>query len=100
MGETYIFRYCPAGTFTMGSPESERYRPLDETQHSVTLTKGFRILDTEVTQAMWITVTGQRPMAEIADLLDDWIGPNKPVGQITWNDCQDFILTLNTGGYV
>jgi formylglycine-generating enzyme required for sulfatase activity/pectate lyase len=31
----------PAGTFVMGSPETEAYRKADETQHKVTITKPF-----------------------------------------------------------
>lgn len=45
------FRYVPPGTFTMGSPSTELGRPDDnsETQHEVTLTKGFYIGIFEVT---------------------------------------------------
>ena len=38
------------GTFTMGSPETER-KKCDETEHNVTLTKGFYLGKYEVTQA-------------------------------------------------
>ncbi len=31
----------PAGTFMMGSPETEKHREDDETQHKVTITKPF-----------------------------------------------------------
>ena len=51
-GITYNFRYCPSGTFTMGSPTSEPGREDDETQHRVTL-DGFWMLETEVTVGMW-----------------------------------------------
>ena len=33
--------WCQPGTFQMGSPEEEKDREEDETQHKVTLTKGF-----------------------------------------------------------
>lgn len=47
-GVEYAFRWCPAGTFTMGSPEDEPYRNhRNETQHRVTLTKGFWMLEAE-----------------------------------------------------
>ena len=71
-GVEYAFRYCPAGTFTMGSPVEECARHTytwgmerltgesgsvryfyDETQHKVTLTRGFWMLETEVTVEMW-----------------------------------------------
>lgn len=35
----YAFRWCPAGTFKMGE---------DKEQHSVTLSNGFWMLETEV----------------------------------------------------
>jgi len=35
------FAWIPAGTFMMGSPKSEEGRGEDETQHQVTLSKGF-----------------------------------------------------------
>jgi formylglycine-generating enzyme required for sulfatase activity len=35
------FVWIPPGTFLMGSPKEEQYRRGDETQHKVTLTKGF-----------------------------------------------------------
>ena len=55
-GATYVFRYSPAGTFTMGSPEKEKNRKQDERQHEVTITRGFWILETPVTQAFWKSV--------------------------------------------
>ena len=54
-GIEYAFRWCPPGTFTMGDEECY------ETPHSVTLTKGFWMLETEVTQAMWKSVMGENP---------------------------------------
>ncbi|MBP3532130.1 MAG: formylglycine-generating enzyme family protein [Thermoguttaceae bacterium] len=52
-GVDFAFRYCPAGTFWMGSPESEEGREDDETQHRVKLTRGFWMLETPVTVGMW-----------------------------------------------
>ena len=47
-GVEYAFRWCPAGTFIMGSPESDVHRNDDETQHRVVLSCGFWMLETEV----------------------------------------------------
>src|SRR5271163_1929332 len=35
------FAWIPAGTFLMGSPKQEESRSWDESQHRVTLTRGF-----------------------------------------------------------
>ncbi|MBP5627270.1 formylglycine-generating enzyme family protein [bacterium] len=49
-GTKMAFRYVEPGTFTMGSPNNELGHKSDETQHSVTLTKGFYIGIFEVTE--------------------------------------------------
>ena len=48
-----------AGTFNMGSPDTEDGRAARETQHSVTLTKNFYIGKYPVTQDEWVTVIGE-----------------------------------------
>ena len=53
-GVVMRFRGCPAGTFMMGSPDWEAGRDSDsETRHAVTLSSGFWIGETEVTQGQW-----------------------------------------------
>lgn len=56
-----VMRKIPAGTFTMGSPTNELGRWVGETQHTVTLTKGFYIGVFEVTQRQWELVMGNNP---------------------------------------
>ena len=85
------FVYCPPGTFMMGSPKSEPERNLDETQHQVTLTKGFYIGTTEVTQGQWKAVMGNNPSAFSS------CGDDCPVEQVSWDDCQEFLRKLNDG---
>ena len=51
----------PAGGFTMGSPEDEKDRRVDEAQVAVTLTKPFGLGKTEVTQGQWKKVMGTEP---------------------------------------
>ena len=52
-GVKMILHYCPPGTFLMGSPADEPARDVYETQHKVTLTGGFWMAETEVTQGQW-----------------------------------------------
>ena len=60
-GVEFAFHYCPPGTFLMGSPEDEEERLDYETQHEVTLTRGFWLMETPVTQEQWRAVTGDNP---------------------------------------
>ena len=52
-GLTMRLRGCPAGSFIMGSPDWEDGHLNEEIQHRVTLTKGFWMGETEVTQGQW-----------------------------------------------
>jgi formylglycine-generating enzyme required for sulfatase activity len=83
----YAFRWCPAGTFQMGSPESETSRDNDETQHRVTLSQGFWMQETEVTQEQWESVMGNNP--------SNFKGGRLPVEKVSWNDCQEYMRKLN-----
>ncbi|MCL2120235.1 MAG: formylglycine-generating enzyme family protein [Planctomycetaceae bacterium] len=86
-GVEYPFRWCPAGTFMMGSPEDEKERESNETQHQVTLTSGFWLLETPVTQAMWKGVMGSNSGA--------FQEKNFPVNCVSWTDCQAYVEKLN-----
>lgn len=81
-GVEFSFRWCPAGSFVMGSPDSEEGRGNDEKQHKVTLTKGFWMMETEVTQKQWKTVMETNP--------SNHIGDDYPVEFVTWDECQKF----------
>src|ERR1035438_2910603 len=48
--------WIPPGTFVMGSPTSEAERHSDETQHTVTLTKGFYMGKYAVTQGEYLAL--------------------------------------------
>ncbi|MBP5786401.1 MAG: formylglycine-generating enzyme family protein, partial [Kiritimatiellae bacterium] len=74
--------WCPAGSFTMGSPEAEERRYDDEMQHHVTLTKGFWLAKYELTQKQWLAVMGNNP--------SNWKGDDLPVECVSWNDCKEF----------
>ena len=90
-GVDFAFRWCPAGTFQMGSPLSEAERGDSETRHEVTLTKGFWMLETSVTQGMYRAITGSNPSSFKS-------GDNYPVEQVSWFDSQSFCESLNALG--
>ncbi len=64
-------RWCPAGEFVMGSPKGEPGRDIDEDQYPVTLSRGFWLGETEVTQAQWKTVMGRSLRDQAARMLAD-----------------------------
>ena len=81
------FVWIAPGTFLMGSSPEEKARRSDETQHRVTLTKGFYMGVHLVTQEEWQIVMGSNPGQFRG-------GKNLPVEQVSWDDCQEFIRKL------
>ena len=79
------------GTFTMGVDTvmvTEGDANLDELPaHEVTVSP-FSIGQTEVTQELWEAVMGTNPSSFTGD-------PQRPVEQVSWEDCQEFISRLN-----
>jgi formylglycine-generating enzyme required for sulfatase activity len=86
------FVYISPGTFMMGSPSNEPGRDNDEKQHRVTLTQGFYMQTTEVTQGQWKTVMGSN--LNRAESFKN-CGNDCPVENVDWNDTQQFIRKLN-----
>ena len=76
----------------MGSPSSEAERDKDERQHRVTLTKGFYLQTTEVTQGQWERVMESRPWSGKEYVREN---DNNPAVYISWDDCQVFVRKLN-----
>ncbi|MFZ2630545.1 MAG: SUMF1/EgtB/PvdO family nonheme iron enzyme [Desulfosalsimonadaceae bacterium] len=83
MGPAVRMEFCPIhpGTFLMGEGNGE---------HKVTLTKEFYMGKYLVTQAQWQEIMGGNPSYHK--------GWNKPVEEVSWNDCQGFINKLNQRG--
>jgi len=82
------FKLIPAGSFLMGSPDSENDRqPYEGPQHKVTLTKPFYLGIYEVTQEQYEKVMGSN--------LSNFKGPKLPVENVSWNDAQDFCRKLS-----
>ncbi len=83
------FVYIQPGTFIMGSPTNEPGRDSVEAQHRVTLTKGFYMQTTEVTQGQWKALMGSNPSRFKS------CGDNCPVEKVSWKAVQKFIRKLN-----
>ena len=77
---------APGGTVTIGSPDSERQRQADETQHQVTLS-AFYVDPHEVTQQDYQAVMGTNP--------SHFRGDNLPVEQVTWYDAINYCNKLS-----
>lgn len=87
-------RWIAPGKFMMGSPENEAERWDDEVQHEVELTEGYWMADTVCTQALWQAVMGDNPSHF---KVDDQGNPTplRPVENVSWNDCQEFLRRIN-----
>ena len=86
-GVEYRMRWIADGTFMMGSPEDdEDHFPDEGPQHPVTITRGFWLGETPVTQALWQAVMQENP--------SHFRGPELPVEQVSWEDCQRLCAQL------
>jgi formylglycine-generating enzyme required for sulfatase activity len=88
------FVWIPPGQFVMGSPKKEIEDPefggrarQPETQHKVTLTKGFYMSVNTVTQEQWKEIMGNNPSMFKGE-------KNLPVEHVSWDDCQEFMKKL------
>ena len=97
------FVYIRPGSFMMGSALSsskvaaryggkETWYKFAHPQHHVTLTKGFYLQTTEVTQGQWERVMGSRPWSGKVSVREN---ANNPAVYVSWEDCQQFIRKLN-----
>ncbi len=84
------FVYIEPGTFMMGGPAAKPGRwTVEGTQHQVTLTQGYYMQKTEVTQGQWEAVMGSNPSRFSS------CGSDCPVENVSWYRVQDFISALN-----
>jgi formylglycine-generating enzyme required for sulfatase activity len=85
---TQRLRWIPPGRFLMGSPEGEAGRFNNEGPlHEVIMERGFWMFDTPCTQALWEAVMKNNP--------SHFRSPARPVEQVSWDDCQQFVTRLN-----
>ena len=81
-------RWIPPGRFLMGSPPDEEGRYSDEgPQHEVTIAEGFWMFDTPCTQALWEALMGENP--------SEFKSPDRPVENVSWEDCRKFVEKIN-----
>ncbi|HBJ36830.1 MAG TPA: hypothetical protein DDZ51_19155 [Planctomycetaceae bacterium] len=90
----------PAGTFLMGSPESEADHYDNETQHHVTLTKNFYLGTTVVTQGEYERVMGTNPSYFSAggggrDKITGMDTSRFPVEQVSWDEAVEYCRRLS-----
>lgn len=85
-GVSFKMVYVQGGTFRMGSNDSEAGDD-EQPVHSVTLSD-YYIGETEVTQQLWCAVMGSNPSYFTGN-------SQRPVENLSWEDCQTFIRTLN-----
>ena len=89
-GVEYRLRWIEGGRFVMGSPKGEAGRfdskAYDETQHEVEVS-GFWLGETVVTQALWQAITGDNPSR--------FRSPERPVENVSYNDCEEMLRRLN-----
>ena len=87
-GVSFTMVAVKGGTFTMGATAEQTGAESDESPtHSVTLSD-FYIGETEVTQELWNAVMGSNPSCFTGNM-------QRPVEEVSWNDCQTFITKLN-----
>ncbi|MEO8497949.1 MAG: SUMF1/EgtB/PvdO family nonheme iron enzyme [Planctomycetota bacterium] len=83
--------WCPPGQFTMGSPPGEAGRDDDEDQLQVTLSRGYWLACTEVTQSQWKSVMPTQPWRVESTVAD---GDDFPATNVSWEDAVKFCEAL------
>jgi len=89
----------PAGSFLMGSTDTERGRNANEGPlHPVTIGYDFYLSETEVTQAQWEAVMGYNAATHMQNGTPRpntyGVGADYPVYNVSWDDCQAFVAAL------
>lgn len=79
----------PAGTFTMGSPQSEDGRWVWERQREVTLANDFYLGQTPVTQAQYEALTGSNPTDHVRN-------PDAPIDSVWWEPAEEYCQKLTS----
>jgi len=84
-GLTYV--WIPPGTFLMGcSPGDSECLEDEKPAHRATITRGFWLGETPVTQQAYQRVTGQNP--------SHFDGANLPVESVNWDEARAFCMAI------
>jgi formylglycine-generating enzyme required for sulfatase activity len=87
------FALIPAGTFFMGSPDSEAGRSRDEgPQHEVEITRPFYLGIHQLTQEQYEKVMGTNP-SHFTNKKGG--GANHPIEQVSWEEAVEFCRKLS-----
>ncbi len=84
-------RYVAAGSFLMGSPETEYHRQKNEAQRSVEIADGFYLAETETTVAQWRRVMQSPPPLEQPS-------DEHPVSGVSWHVTREFLARIGRLG--
>jgi formylglycine-generating enzyme required for sulfatase activity len=84
---TQRMRWIKPGEFMMGSREGEKGRKNESPQHQVTLSQGYWLADTQVTQELWFCIFGENPSR--------FPGDTNPVEQISWRKCKQWLRGIS-----
>ena len=84
-GVAFTMKRVEGGSFQMGNASDDAYK--DEKPVHKVMVSAFYLGETEVTQALWEAIMGDNPSR--------FKGGKRPVENVSWNDCNEFILKLN-----
>lgn len=90
-GVKFNMKAVPGGSFKMGATKEQRSYSEDEKPVRDVVVNDFEIGETEVTAGLWKAVMGYLPFGN-QEKDKDWAV--KPVVNVSWYDCQAFILKL------
>jgi serine/threonine protein kinase/formylglycine-generating enzyme required for sulfatase activity len=95
----FTFIVFPAGEYTIGSPEGETDRSIDERLHRVTLTQPISVCDRELTWAQYDPIDNRQRHTAWERQFNRKLGPSDPVFGVNWSDSVTYCrwLTAQSG---
>jgi serine/threonine protein kinase/formylglycine-generating enzyme required for sulfatase activity len=84
-----VMLLVPPGEFMMGSPESEKGRAEDETQHRRVIRRALYLSQNEVSKAEWRAIVGSDA--------GSFKGDDLPVDSVSWDNIRDTFVKPSRG---